>query len=172
MAYDIFRKTQTSKSWAMGSDVGAPWVVYDAEVMKELDDLQRDVDGINDDFTGWIKKNQKKPGAAQIWARWAAFRDGVYGTYKSWTDTVILTPSGSAHSLVGRRKFYDIVKNLQEQALAWRKRYEEVSGERSSTPFASKPPSQDQAGGNFWKWVAAIALGAAGATIVAKKIGA
>ncbi len=98
-------------------------------------------------------------------------RDDVYGTYKKWTDTTLLMPGGSAHSLVGRRKFYDVVKNLQEQFLRWRENFQKTTGQEPSTPAASQG-KKDESSSSLWKWLAIAGLGAAGGLIVAKKLGA
>jgi hypothetical protein len=172
MAYDLLTKKQSPRSWALGAstDVGAPWLVYDDEIMKELNDLRRDVDGLNVDFTGWIKTKSKDPHAQSLWKNWVAFRDDVYGTYKKWTDTTLLMPGGAAHSLIGRRKFYDVVKNLQEQFLKWRETFQKTTGQEPSIPAASERNKDESSSGGFWKWLAIAGLGAAGGLLVAKKL--
>jgi hypothetical protein len=174
MAYDLLTKKQSSKSWALGCDVGAPLIVYDSDMMKELDDLRRDVDGLNDDFTAWFKGTSTNPEARNLWQRWMAFRDQVYGTYKTWTDTTLmLTRGGSVHSALGRRKFYDNVKDLQEQTLRWRKTFEAKTGQKATSPIASNPNNEKkEESGGFWKWLAIAGAGAVGGLIVAKKLGA
>lgn len=174
MAYNLLTRKQSRRSWALGAsiDVGAPLIVYDDEVMKELNDLRRDVDGLNVDFTDWIKKNPKDVHARSLWNNWVNFRDDVYGTYKKWTDTTLLMPSGSVHSFVGRRKFYDTVKNLQEQFLKWRETFQKTTGQEPSTPAASEHKKDESSSGSMWKWLAIAGLGAAGGLIVAKKLGA
>jgi len=174
MAYDLITKKRSARNWALGaSSIGAPLIVYDEEMMAELNNLRRDVDALNDDFTAWFKKNQGDLQARNLWKHWTTFRDDVYGTYKSWTDTtLLLTPGGSVHSYTGRRKFYDNVKNLQEQESKWRKDFERLTGQAPSAPSALDTKKPDDSSGSLWKWAAILGLGAFGGVLVARKLGA
>lgn len=162
MAYDIFRKTQTSKSWALG----ASWTTSTDDVEDRLRSLTIDVNNLNTDITQfWFPKHKNEPAAQKFVSAWVQWRDGAYKLIKSWRE-------GWALEVKLAWNYMDNANEKLTELAEWRRRWERLSGESATSPSTLPPPKKKEDSSSMWKWIAALAVGAAGATLVAKKLGA
>jgi hypothetical protein len=161
VAYDIFRKAQTGANWSLG----ASFTTSTEDVDDRLSSLTVDVNNLNADITQyWFPKHKDDIQARRFLSAWIAWRDGTYKFIRGWKE-------GTFKIKLAWNYMDDANQKISELA-EWRRRWEALSGEKSTAPATLPPPPPKSDGAGIWKWVAALAIGAAGATLVAKKLGA
>ena len=161
MAYDLMRGRQDGNDWSLGASI----TTSRDDVEEKLRVLTVGVDSLNADVTAWYRKHQDDVDAKKFVRAWVEWRDATYGFIKSWGKAVFKF----------RWNFYSYVDEADQKLRdlsEWRKRWEELSGERSTAPATVAPPvAKPSEGGGAWKWLAILGAGGIGALLLSRKIG-
>ena len=162
MSFDLFLK-ESNRDWSRGpSFMGASVMTTSEDATNAINQINVDTDNLNVDITmNWYPKvaSKKSVSDSSFVNAWIKWRDATYDMIRS-TRKFKIVPD-MAWSIVDR-----VAQKTRELA-EWRKRFEAISGERSTAPQSEVPASGD---GGIWKMVALAAGGAALAGIVFAKI--
>ena len=161
MAYDLIRGRLDDKDWSLGASI----TTSTDDVDDRLRSLTVDTNNLNADVTAWYKNHAQNLTTQKFAAAWSQWRDATYKFIRSWKE-------GAFYKIKLAWNFMDDANQRVLELAEWRRRWEQLSGERSTAPatIAPPPPKPDEGGGP-WKWLAILGAGGIGALILSKKIG-
>lgn len=162
MAYDIILGSRSPRDWSLGSNLGAGFTTSTDDVEARLGTLTVDTNNLNADITAWFGPNRNLPNVARFADAWVTWRNSTYAFIKSWKE--------GTFKIKLAWNYMDRAEEKLRELAEWRRRWEALSGERSTAPAA--PPPEKKESGGLWKWAAAIAAGGALTLLAARKIGA
>jgi len=161
MAYDLMRGCQTRRDWSLG----ASFTTSTDDAEERLATLTTDVNNLNADITAWYKNHLGEGTPVKFWRAWIEWRDAAYRFVKSWKE-------GSAFKIKLAWNYVDNANEKMRELAEWRRRWEQISGERSTAPAAPPPPPPPpKEGGGGWKLLAILGAGGLGALLLARKLG-
>lgn len=163
MAYDIMRGKQDGKDWSLGASL----TTSTDDVNDRLGSLTVDTNNLNADISAWYRNNAGEVQTARFAKAWSEWRDGTYKFIKSWKE-------GGFFKIKLAWNYLDNADTRIRELAEWRRRWEQLSGEKSTAPSTLPAPPKKQpgeGGGGAWKWLAILGAGGLGAMFLSKKIG-
>jgi hypothetical protein len=154
---------EDGKDWSLGASI----TTSTDDVEDRLRSLTVDTNNLNADITPWFRANAQNVQAARFVNAWTEWRNGTYKFIKSWKE-------GGFFKIKLAWNYADNADARIRELSEWRRRWEQLSGEKSTAPASiATPPKKapGESGGSAWKWAAALAAGGLGAMFVAKKLG-
>jgi hypothetical protein len=166
MAHDLIRGTNDGKDWSIGASI----TTSTDDVDDRLRMLTTDTNNLNEDITGWWKRRQGDGAAGRFVNQWIEWRNAAYKFVRSWKE-------GPFYKIKLAWNYADNADARIHELAEWRRRWENLSGERATAPASVPPPlpkskgGGGSGGGGPWKWVGLLGLGGIAALLAAKKIG-
>lgn len=165
MAYDLMRGCADGRDWSLGASI----TTSTDDVEDRLSTLTVDTNNLNNDITAWFTSNSGNDGAVKFWRAWVQWRDATYKFIKSWKE-------GPFYKIKLAWNYVDNAEERMRQLAEWRRRWEQLSGEKSTAPAAAAPappkPKGQESSGGAWKMLAVLGAGGIGALLLSRKLGA
>ena len=164
MAYDLMKGRQDGKDWSLGASI----TTTTDDVEDRLRSLTTDTNNLNADVTAWYKNHAGESGAQKFASAWSEWRDATYKFIKSWKE-------GPFYKIKLAWNYVDNAEERMRELAEWRRRWEQLSGEKSTAPSTPPPappkPKNPDGRGGAWKILAILGAGGLGAMLIAKKLG-